>query len=282
MTEATAITGDVEASTSPQVVAVRNLTIPIYPYLPIGSLFPWESAYWTEDIATIERNEARLFFISMGGGTGTRLMGPGLAFDNAPKIHQVDLELLVNRYATVLSIPKGESDAITPQDVQTAFQGAGGLQQGDAIVLATGWGDDTRWKKLGERYGLNSPYLTPEAAETLISIMEQNDSDLLLTDCAYLDRIGNRYAREEWLSVPSWQRPVWPSDQAKAYLRHYTPEMVQEDWATTLAVVNKVWAVAGLANCGQIGTQPVRVTVLPMFVQDAGEAPCTVVAEILD
>ena len=51
---------------------MQNLTLPISAYFPVGSVFPWDSPYYTEDIATIERNRAHLFYISMGSGTGTR------------------------------------------------------------------------------------------------------------------------------------------------------------------------------------------------------------------
>jgi len=259
---------------------IRNLTIPLYPYFPVGSVFPWEAPFRTEDIATVERNSARLFYISMGSETGTRLLGPGLASATAPKVQDISLELLINRPTTVLLISKGEAEAITPDDIEAAFERASELQQGDAILIATGWGDDARWKSLGEKFALESPFFSLEACEVLLSHMKRNKSELLLTDCAHLDRIGSKHARQEWAELPAWLRPAWPSDQAQAYLRRYTAEMARADWAVTLKLTSQLWVVAGLANCGQLPAKRVRLTCLPMFIQGAGEAPCTVMAEL--
>jgi kynurenine formamidase len=259
---------------------VQNLTLPISPYFPIGAVFPWQSAYWTEEIATIERNVAHLFYINMGSDTGTRLMGPAMSRRDGQGIQNLPLSLLVNRMTTVLRIAKPAGEAITPEDVVSAFDAAHDLHSGDAILVATGWGDDARWQTLGEAYALESPYFTPDAANTLLERMHSNASDLLLTDCAHLDRAGGSHARAEWATLAPWLRPTWPSEQAKAYLRHYTPEKMQEDWAATLSLTRKIWVVAGLANCGQLGVQRVSVTLLPMFVQDAGIALCTVMAQL--
>ncbi len=260
---------------------VQNLTLPIAPYFPIGAVFPWESAYWTEDIATIERNVAHLFFINMGSQTGTRLLGPGLSTREGRKVHELPLTALVNRMAHVLPIAKGAGEAIDARDIAAAFDVAGSICTGDAIVIATSWGDNGRWKGMGEAYALESPYFTPAAAATLLEKMAAASSDLLLTDCAHLDRAGGATARDEWASLAPWLRPTFPSEQARAYLRHYSAEKMQADWAATLTLTRDVWAVAGLANCGALGAGRVRLTILPMFVQDAGSAPCTVVADML-
>lgn len=258
---------------------VVNLTLPIAPYGPIGSTFPWESPYWTEDIATVERNGAHLSYISMGSGTGTRLRGPSFARADAPSTAQCDLDVLVNRDAVVLRIPKRAGEAISPADVDAAIA-ASGDWRGSAVVIVTGWGDEERWRELGERYALESPHFTLEAAQQLRSVMRERTSDLLLTDCAHLDRIGAAHARAEWASAVPWQRPPWPSDQAKTYLRHYSPQNVQADWAASIALTRDAWAVVGLVNGGALRERRVRLTILPMFIQDVGEAPCTVVAEL--
>ena len=257
-----------------------NLTIPLYPFFPVGSIFPWDAPFRTEDITSYERNAARLFYISMGSDSGTRLMGPGLISQDAPKIHTLALDTLVNRPTQVLSIPKSARQAIDADEVDRAFNQASNLSIGDAVLIATGWGDDQRWKALGEDYALQSPFFTPQAADCLLFHLEQIQTNLLLTDCAYLDQIGMRFVRQEWMNVPPWQRPGWPSDAAQAFLRHYTAEMAQADWTVTRRILGKTWAIAGLANCGALPPKRLTVTCLPMFVQDAGEAPCTVIAEV--
>jgi kynurenine formamidase len=100
---------------------VVNLTLPISPYVPVGATFPWESPYFTEDIATIERNGAHLSYISMGSGTGTRLRAPSFARQGARTTGNVDLAVLVNRAAAVLHIPKAASEPIEDAEIDAAL-----------------------------------------------------------------------------------------------------------------------------------------------------------------
>jgi kynurenine formamidase len=260
---------------SPRVV---NLTFPLYPYSPVGSIFPWESPFRTEDITSYEEHGARLFAITMGSESGTRLMGPGLVSAAKQKIHELPLTALVNRPTVILHIPKRAQESISADDVATGLRLASPLRCGDAILIATGWGDEPCWKMKGEKFALNSPYLAPDAAEYLLGVMKQHGADLLLTDCTYLDNLGAQYARQEWVALPSWLRPPWPSDQAKAYLRHYTADMVRRDWPATFTLLQDVWVVVGLINCGQLRVPRTEITCLPMFIEGVGEAPCTVVA----
>ncbi len=258
---------------------VVNLTIPLYPFFPVGSTFPWDAPFRTEDITSYERNAARLTFISMGGDSGTRLMGAGLFSSDAPKLESLPLDTLVNKKTRVLSIPKGAREAIDADEVNRAFSQAADLAMGNAVLIATGWGDGQRWKILGERFALESPYFTRPAADCLLDYLARYRTNLLLTDCAYLDHLGAQFVRKDWIKAPAWQRPGWPSDQAQGYLRQYTADQALADWAVTRRILAHTWAIAGLANCGALPAKQVRITCLPMFVQGAGEAPCTVVAE---
>lgn len=257
---------------------IYNLTLPISPYFAVGSVFPWDSPYQTEDIATIEHNRAHLFYISMGSGTGTRLRTSGFCSTDGAQIREIDLDSLVNRDAVVLRIMKDQREAITEKDVDTAVRTSGSWDD-SALIVVTGWGDEKRWERLGEDYSLDSPYFSPAAAERLSNEMEARGCDLLLTDCAHLDRPGGDFVRKEWLELPPWLRPPWPSDQAKVYLRHYTPEKVQADWSSSLTLTRNASVVVGLANCGLLKNFPVQLTILPMSVSEVAEAPCTVVAE---
>ena len=257
---------------------MQNLTLPISAHFPVGSVFPWDSPYYTEDIATIERNRAHLFYISMGSGTGTRLRTPGFGSADGVQVGEIDLGSLVNRDAVVLKIAKDQGGAITEDDIAAAVRASGSWER-SALIVATGWGDERRWESLGEDYSLSSPHFAPAAAEWLSVEMEERGSDLLLTDCAHLDRPGGEFARKEWVELVPWFRPPWPSDQAKAYLRHYTPEKVQADWSASRALTRNASVVVGLANCGALSRRSVRLTILPLSIADVAEAPCTVVAE---
>ncbi|MEV0393579.1 cyclase family protein [Polymorphospora rubra] len=255
-----------------------NLTRPITTESPAGSLFPWEAPYRTEEIATLTYNGANLFHITMGSGSATRLLGPALGSPAGATTDQFPPERLVNRAAVVVDCPPGPGGEISADQV-TAALAAADLRTGDAVVLVTGWGDDPA-RFTTEEFYLDSPHLSVEAARTLGELLGRNSSDLLLTDCVYLDRPGGEHARTEWTELRPWLRPVFPSDAAKTYLAHYRPEKVRQDWAATLALTGSVWTVAGLVGCGALSGRRVRLTLAPLPVQGVGEVPCTVVAQV--
>src|SRR3712207_2237696 len=129
---------------------MHNLTLPISAYFPVGSVFPWDSPYYTEDIATIERNRAHLFYISMGSGTGTRLRTPGFGSAEGAQVREIDLDSLVNREAVVLKIAKEKAEAITEDDIAAAVRASGSWER-SALIVATGWGDGKRWESLDRK-----------------------------------------------------------------------------------------------------------------------------------
>ncbi|TDB92297.1 cyclase family protein [Micromonospora fluostatini] len=255
-----------------------NLTRPITTDSPAGSLFPWEAPYRTEEIATLTYNGANLFHITMGSGSATRLLGPALGSPSGATVDQLPPQRLVDRAAVVVSCPAGPGGEISADTVRAALADAD-LRSGDAVVLATGWGDDPS-RFADEAYYLDGPYLGVEAARALVEILGANSSDLLLTDCLYLDRPGGDHARTEWTALQPWLRPAYPSDAAKTYLAHYRPDKVRHDWAATLALTGSVWTVAGLVGCGALVGRRVRLTLAPLNVQGVGEVPCTVIAQV--
>jgi kynurenine formamidase len=255
-----------------------NLTRPISTGSAAGSLFPWEAPYRTEDIATLTYNGANLFHITMGSGAATRLIGPALSSPQGATIDQLAPERLVNRTATVVTCRPDADGRLTPELVTAALADARPAT-GDAIVLRTGWGDQPD-RLESDAYLLDGPYLTPEAAGALADWLAGNSSDLLLTDCVYLDRPGGEHARTEWTALQPWLRPTYPSDAARTYLEHYRPEKVRRDWAATVALTASIWTVVGLVGCAALTRQRVRLTLAPLNVQGVGEVPCTVIAQI--
>lgn len=265
--------------------AVHNLTLPISPWFSVGGIMPWETPHQREDIVTVERNRAHLFYIRTGSGTGTRLRTSGYGIADGGNTYGLKLDRLVDRDAVVLRIPKQAGEAIERDDVSSAIDAAAWSTtetRGAAVVLVTGWGDNQRFRELGEAYVVDSPYLTADAAHELAAQMERIGSDLLLTDCVDIDRAGGTHAREEWVSQVPWLRPPWPSDQAKAYLRHYPREKAVADRAATLSLTSRTTVVVGLAGGGELNSDRAVLTVLPMPVTDVAEVPCTVVAHATD
>jgi kynurenine formamidase len=257
---------------------VHNLTLPVSPFFPVGSVFPWDSPHQREDIVTVERNRAHLFHIRMGSGTGTRLRTDGFGSGTGRDTDELELANLVNLDTVVLRIPKGRAEPVERDDVIRALAAAGD-PDGAAVMVVTGWGDGRRYAELGEDYVLASPYFTDEAAAELASVMMANRVAMLLTDCADVDPPGGQFAREEWAGLVPWLRPPWPSDQAKAYLRHYSRDKAQKDRAPSLILTGTAPLVVGLAGCGALTAARVRLTALPLAVAGAAEAPCTVVVE---
>jgi kynurenine formamidase len=256
-----------------------NLTIPLYPYIPTGTIFPWDSPFQTEDIATLEHNAARLFYIYMGSDNGTRLLSPALVHPTGATTKDIPLESLANRRGIVLRIPKDAGEAIQPDEIESALVKGPGLELGDALIIATGWGDNQNWKRLGEDYKLGSPYFTPAAVTFLLSAMAHLNAPLLLTDCAMLDPVGRQTHHREWINTKPWLRLPYPAESAKAYLRSYTREMACKDWEATIALVGSIPVVIGLANCNQIHSELLSFTCLPMNIEKVGSSPCTVVAK---
>jgi kynurenine formamidase len=257
---------------------VINLTLPLYPFMPVGNVWAWDSPFQLTPLMTPNSHGVSAYHMSFHSETGTRLMLAACYEDDAPKIHELDYRPLVNRPTVVIDIPKRAAEPILPEDIAAALRASGSWER-SALIVATGWGDEKRWESLGEDYSTSSPHFAPAAAERLSVEMEERGSDVLLTDCAHLDRPGGEFARKEWLELVPWLRPPWPSDQAKAYLRHYTPEKVQADWSASLALTRNTSVVVGLANCGALSGPSVRLTILPMSIANVAEAPCTVVAE---
>ncbi|MGW0507180.1 cyclase family protein [Micromonospora sp. NPDC003241] len=255
-----------------------NLTRPITTESPAGSFFPWEAPYRTEEIATLTYNGANLFHITMGSGSATRLLGPALGSPTGATVDQLPPQRLLGRAAVVLSCPVAPGGEISADAVRAALDDAD-LRTGDAVVLATGWGDDPD-RFADAAYYLDGPYLSVAAAQLLVERLRANSSDLLLTDCLYLDRPGGDHARTEWTALQPWLRPAYPSDAATIYLHHYRPDKVRHDWAATLALTESIWTVAGLVGCGALAGRRIRLTLAPLNVQGVGEVPCTVVAQI--
>ena len=86
----------------------------------------------------------------------------------------------------------------------------------------------------------------------------------------------------EWASREPWDRPPFPSIHARIYMRYYRPDLGRggkcADWAASVPLHAYLTPVVALANTGLITKKHVHVTVLPLFIEGASGAPCSVVA----
>lgn len=255
---------------------IINLTRPITPNSPAGTFLPWEAPYRVEDIVTLEVNGANLFHITIGSGAATRLLAPGLGNAGAATTRDIAPDRLLNRAATVVRITPAPGGALEADRLRAAIEAAA-PRPGDAVILATGWGDTDHWRT-DEQYYLDTPFLPEPAAEALAQLLCDLGVDLLLTDCAYLDQPRRSALAQEWINLPPWLRPSWPSDATRVYLEHYRPERARQDWAATLALTARIWSVVGLVGCGALPGNRTRLTIAPLPVEGVGEVPCTVIA----
>jgi kynurenine formamidase len=264
------------------VPRVANLSQPIAEYGPIGGIFPWESPHSREDIVTVARNGAHLFFIRMGSGTGTRIRSRGYGTPGGAPTSHIPLAALVDRPVVVLDVPRQAGEAVRAGDVASALATA--AEAGEdwhdaAVVLVTGWGERDPGT-MGEEYVLASPYLEDEAAHELVRLLRARGVGLLLTDMVDVDQPGGAHARREWAGLVPWLRPPWPSPQAHVFLRHYRREQAEDDHRVSRIVTRELDLVVGLADCSALPVATSRITVLPLRVADVAESPCTVVAEV--
>jgi kynurenine formamidase len=209
----------------------------------------------------------------IGSDSGTCLTLPSVfeAFRKNARLDQVPLDKLILRPTTVISIAKSEGEEINKADIQKTLDTAQ-PGKGDAILIATGWGDNS----YGESYLLGSPHLSLEAAQYLARRMRENQSDLLLIDTALLGW-PDKHLIPEWFSlVPT---PAAESAEARMYLHLYNGEKAKKDFAVELELAREgIITVRKLVHCGQIKKDKIRIIVSPLRVVRGVASTCRVVA----
>src|SRR3712207_4466628 len=105
---------------------------------------------------------------------------------------------------------------------------------------------------------------------------------LILTDCAYIRARGQGLQYPEWSPRAPSDSPQFPSQHARLYMSHYTGSRGAggsgPDFPASVPLHEAVSPVAALANCGAITKKRIKVSVLPLYLQGAAGAPCSVVA----
>lgn len=257
-----------------------SLTRPISSRSAAGTLFPWERPYTTEPIATLAHNGANLFHIDMSPAASTRLLSPRVADPAQPSLRDIDPARFLNRTADVARVDapaSGEIPAAKLADALAALPD----EPASALILTTGW--EPRPESGGAPSLENAPCLGTDAVGLLCDALDERGIDLMLTDLPYLNAPGATNAGRDWLGVPAWFRPTWPSPNAAAYLaHHYDKSRALEDWKPTVDVLARACLVLGLAGVDALGGTRAVVNVAAFQVSDVGEAPCTVVAGPVD
>lgn len=263
-------------------MSIIDLTLPLYPFMPVGNVWAWDSPFKTTPITSHQDNGIAFYHMSFHSETGTRLMLKACYDANASMIDELDYSSFVNRETIVIDIPKGEFAEITSDDIDSTLGQEPDFRNGDAVLIRTGWGDHERFRELGDDYAIRSPHFSVEGAQRLVEIMKVHNSDLFLVDVAYIGNTGEKFMRPEWALRKPWDRPPFPSVQARIYMRYYTEDQGKGgrcgDWAASVPLHAHLTPVAALANCGLIHNKRIKVTILPLFIEGASGAPCSVVA----
>lgn len=254
-----------------------DLTLPLYDFMPVGNVWAWDVPFQTEPIVTIEKNGFELFKITMHSEAGTRLMIPRMQDPNAPTVDKIDFSELMLRTCVAVDVPKGAEEEISEEDMKKALEGVD-FPKGAALLVRTGWGNDERWEKIGDDYARNTPHFSPEAATYVCDWLIERGSNLILSDVAYYGR-GEKYMLPQWASKPGWERPPFPSVEAKRFLAQYDRAKSEEDWDSP-PVFNKkkVMFVGACCNCNKLTKKQFMINVVPLKIKDAAGATCSVIA----
>ena len=216
--------------------------------------------------------------IILGSETGTCLTLPSeyADFRKTARLHEVPMEKLFLRETSVLDIAKQDGQEITETEVKQAIEKTR-FSNGNALLLRTGWGDRGIQCEPGSRYILASPHLSVEAAKLLASFMVGRESDLLLTDMAWIGR-PDKHLIPEWCSL--FPRPgPWPSTEAQIYLHLYTPEKAKDDFAVEFILAKVgIMIVKRLVHCEAVISDRLRIIVSPLHIVRGVSSTCRVIA----
>jgi kynurenine formamidase len=215
--------------------------------------------------------------IVLGSETGTCLMLPSVFMDfrKTARLDELPIEKLFLRQTTVVTIPKEDQEEVTRADVEKVLDFSR-WAKGDALLIATGWGDRPYHELRGGDYVLQSPHFSPEGAKYLGERMRENRSDLLLVDTAWIGWPG-RYLVPEWCSM--LPPPAIESGEARMYLHLYNADKAKKDFAVEMELARfGIMTVRKLVHCEQIKSPRVRIIVAPLQIVRGVASTCRVVA----
>jgi kynurenine formamidase len=215
--------------------------------------------------------------IVLGSETGTCLMLPSVFMDfrKTARLDELPVEKLFLRQTTVVAIAKEDREEISRADVEKALD-VSRWAKGDALLIATGWGDRSYHELRGGDYVLQSPHFSLEGANYLGERMRENRSDLLLVDTAWMGWPGH-YLIPEWCSM--LPPPAIESGEARMYLHLYSADKAKEDFAVEMELARfGIMTVRKLVHCEQIKGPTVKIIVAPLQIVRGVASTCRVVA----
>lgn len=255
-----------------------DITMTIYEGMGIGNVWPHEQPFKIEDMLTVEKHGIRLVRLIMYQEPGTRFNLASLSVEQKGErttLETHNLESLVDVPTLIIHIPKGPEEQITAEEIEKAFTEKADLyQEGDAVIIHTGWGDNGRYFELGEDYALRSPSYSNEGAQKLAEILTAHKTKIFGYDTASM---GHPRAH----IIPKWcsrnPRPAsGTSPEARDWIEnYYDKQKLLEDWGGVLPVIRAgVHILGGIVNIGSIPVDRVKLTVLPLKIRGLSGGPC--------
>jgi kynurenine formamidase len=269
-----------------------DLSMPIWEGAGYGEILPFtNSPVRFLEYMFYDRHGLRMTRMKLDGETGSPFMVPHqrMPFDATPlqpnpkfswTLEEIPLEKLILRNTVVLDLRAEESHEITPVEMETAIDRAD-YRKGDEVLLRTGWGTRAKAYELGIDYYKKTPSIHYDAAVLLAAKMDEMESSIFMTDCAFVNppRVqGNNWFRGDTPFVPL-PKP-WPSAEARERVldlgahKHGSPHP-----SSYGALIKK--AMAGckcLVDCDQITKPRVKMIILPLLIKKGGASPCRFIA----
>ncbi|AHY45629.1 putative metal-dependent hydrolase [Rubrobacter radiotolerans] len=125
------------------------------------TVFPGDPEVEFEAAASLATDGVNVTRLHLGSHSGTHVDAPSHFIEGAAGIDEIDPKVFVGPAVLVDLRKKGEREPVTPEDLAPYV---GRLGAGVIAVLHTGW--DRFW---GTSRYLDHPYLSPDAARTLVA-----------------------------------------------------------------------------------------------------------------
>jgi kynurenine formamidase len=269
--------------------------MPVWPGAGYGEILPFTNTP-VEFIEYMDyaKNGLRQSRLKLNGETGSPLMVPAqhAPFDTTPLqknprynwfLNEIPLEELVLHDTTILDVAAGEAQEINAKQMEVALRAAD-YRERDHVLLRTGWGNVKRAYEMGLAYLKKSPSVHYDAAALLAEKMEEMDSRIFMTDCAFVN--PPRVQGYNWFLGPSSIQPLpkpWPSAESRERLMDmggsYSYAHTSKEPSSYGALIRKTIGCGKcLVNCDQISKTRVKMIILPLLIKQGGASPCRFIA----
>ena len=257
---------------------IVDITMPIYEGMGIGNVWPHEQPFKIENLLTVEKHGLRLVRFTMFQEPGSRFNLASLSqeFKGERKTLETQgLDDLVDIPTLILSIPKGAEEQLTADDIEKAFKEKEDIyEEGNAVIIHTGWGDNERYFELGDDYALKSPNYSREGSEKLAEILTSHKTKIFGYDTASMGH-PKKHIISKWCSRNP--RPAsGTSPEAKDWIdNYYDKQKLVEDWGSVLPIIGAgVHILGGIVNLGSVKSDKVRLSILPLKIRGVSGGPC--------